>query len=275
MNNYNMYWCFIFFLILNFYNAQNKRFIYEYKFSPDSLNMSYIKSEYMILNVSDKVSQFYSEPKYKSDSLLYSNSQKGIISMPISKKFFNDRIIKYINSNQITFISFISNACYNVKESLFFKWEILPEYDLIFGYKVQKAITYYHGRKWFAWFCNDIPISDGPYKFNGLPGLILKIFDASESHVFEIKGIENTTSDFNYPELNNYSNKMNIDYKQYKKLYKNYLLNPVSDLIGKIPDYIDSEGNHISGQLKVREIEEFRKDEIKKNNNILEPDLFK
>jgi GLPGLI family protein len=54
--------------------------------------------------------------------------------------------------------------------------------EKIGNWEAQKATTEFGGRKWTAWFCEEIPLSDGPYKFKGLPGLIVKISDADNSH---------------------------------------------------------------------------------------------
>lgn len=262
--------CYCLIFLFGFLNAQNNKFIYEYKFIPDSTVRSINRIEFMVLNIGKNNSQFFSLNKYKSDSIQYSDNNKGLMSMPLNIKNVNERIIKFNNSNDLISISYLSSICYQIKEHNDLIWNVLPEYNEILGYKVQKAITKYKGRNWIAWFCSDIPISDGPYKFKGLPGLILKIFDSTNSHLFEIKGIEKNLTDFQYPEFQNYSNKINVDDKQYKKIYKNYTQNPAADLIGKIPDYYDSEGHLIKGQQKVREIEEYRKKEIRENNNMLE-----
>lgn len=47
----------------------------------------------------------------------------------------------------------------------------------------------YQNRTWTAWFTQEIPIEEGPYKFRGLPGLIIKMNDSSETWVFELLGI--------------------------------------------------------------------------------------
>lgn len=54
-------------------------------------------------------------------------------------------------------------------------WEIGDSTKTVMGYDCIEASTDYHGRKWRAWFTADIPISDGPWKFRGLPGLILEV----------------------------------------------------------------------------------------------------
>jgi len=71
-----------------------------------------------------------------------------------------------------------------------FQWELLDKTDSIGGYSAQKARCNYGGREWIAWYTSNIPINDGPYKFRGLPGLIIKMYDKKEHYVFELDAIE-------------------------------------------------------------------------------------
>jgi len=57
-------------------------------------------------------------------------------------------------------------------------WRISTETQTIIGYRSQKATTRFGGRDWTVWFTPDIPISEGPWKLRGLPGLILKAYTA-------------------------------------------------------------------------------------------------
>ena len=43
-----------------------------------------------------------------------------------------------------------------------------------------------------AWFTSEIPIQRGPWKFGGLPGLIVKISDAKKEYNFELVKLERT-----------------------------------------------------------------------------------
>ena len=52
-------------------------------------------------------------------------------------------------------------------------WEILPQKRLIGNIKCQLAKAMVRGRKYNAWFAPEIPLSLGPWKLQGLPGLIL------------------------------------------------------------------------------------------------------
>ena len=63
-----------------------------------------------------------------------------------------------------------------VTDTLFpMKWEILSEHKTVLGYPCTAARTHFRGRTYKAWFTPEIPVSDGPWKFGGLPGLILEV----------------------------------------------------------------------------------------------------
>ena len=53
-------------------------------------------------------------------------------------------------------------------------------------YETQKAETQFGGRTWYAWFTQQIPLQDGPYKFGGLPGLIVKVQDSKGDYSFDL-----------------------------------------------------------------------------------------
>lgn len=64
-------------------------------------------------------------------------------------------------------------------------WEVKNETKSLLNVKVQKAIVSFRGRDYEAWFAPSIRIPDGPYKFNGLPGLILQIGSKDGKFKFE------------------------------------------------------------------------------------------
>lgn len=69
------------------------------------------------------------------------------------------------------------------------EWTITDSVKTIIGYECFKAMTDFRGRHWIAWFTPEIPVSDGPWKLHGLPGLILEAYDMSHDYEFEAKGI--------------------------------------------------------------------------------------
>lgn len=75
------------------------------------------------------------------------------------------------------------------------QWSIKSEKKNIGKFKVIRAEADYLGRKWIAWFAPDIPVSMGPWKLYGLPGLILAAEDTSRKFKFSLR-------DLNIPFLN-------------------------------------------------------------------------
>ena len=69
-------------------------------------------------------------------------------------------------------------------------WKISREKRKILGYTCQKATTSFLGRNYTAWFTKDIPVQNGPWKFGGLPGMILNVSDSEQHYVFECTGAQ-------------------------------------------------------------------------------------
>ncbi|MGO4708602.1 GLPGLI family protein, partial [Chryseobacterium sp. 2TAF14] len=53
-------------------------------------------------------------------------------------------------------------------------------------YTLQKATTTFGGRNWTAWFSKEVNLSEGPYKFRGLPGLIFEVGDNNDNFIFKL-----------------------------------------------------------------------------------------
>lgn len=75
------------------------------------------------------------------------------------------------------------------------EWQITTEEKNILGYTCQRANCNFRGRYWTAWFAVDIPVSDGPWKFSGLPGLIMEVYDWGDQHHFTITGLQHTSDE--------------------------------------------------------------------------------
>lgn len=78
----------------------------------------------------------------------------------------------------------------------------------VLGYQCVMASTDYHGREWTVWFTLEIPLQDGPWKFCGLPGLVMEASEPSGQHRFSITGIESSTPTI-YPIFSSEYEKMN------------------------------------------------------------------
>jgi GLPGLI family protein len=81
------------------------------------------------------------------------------------------------------------------KEYLKNNFIILEEFKNIYNYKCQKATTSIYGREFELWFTTDIPVSDGPWKLSGLPGLIIEAHSKDKFHNFFMTSIKKLAND--------------------------------------------------------------------------------
>jgi GLPGLI family protein len=176
--------------------------LYNFTFLPDSSNPKNIGKDLMVLEIGKKSSLFYSYYHHLGDSLFNDDSKKGVLdnSKDDGGKYYTSFIAYNIATNfpanQITFTDRLS-LIYNYKYSeplISQDWEIMPDTAIISNVKCQKAVTVFRGRKYVAWFSKDIPITYGPWKFFGLPGLIVKISDTKNNFVYELLKIESVKS---------------------------------------------------------------------------------
>ena len=72
-------------------------------------------------------------------------------------------------------------------------WTITQDTKEIMGMACQKATGEFKGRVYDAWFCSQLPYSNGPWKLGGLPGLIIEAYDTKKEVVFNFVSFENVT----------------------------------------------------------------------------------
>lgn len=105
-----------------------------------------------------------------------------------------------------------------------FEWTIEKETKEIGGYTAQMATTQFKGRNYKVWFTSELPFQSGPWKFHGLPGLILEVSDSKEEVFFKYAGFEKLDSEtitFGLPE-----NSISTDQKALDRLVKGVQKNP-------------------------------------------------
>jgi GLPGLI family protein len=86
------------------------------------------------------------------------------------------------------------NVNYLVKETEKINWSLKNEQQNILGYSCQKAVGQFKGREYIVWFTNELPYSFGPWKLNGLPGIVLLAEDSKGEVSFKANGINTYTS---------------------------------------------------------------------------------
>lgn len=165
---------------------------YDLSYKLDSTDLGSEKSEYMILFLGSDVSVYSSRAKTMSRSIV-TNGFSGHTSKSALTKF-HSIIVKDSKKEKIYYTLQVpgipEDHFYYIQDLDLMQWEIGSETKQIEGYHTQKATTNFAGRTYVAWFTPEIPISEGPYKFNGLPGLILEISDTENHYTFNFKGLE-------------------------------------------------------------------------------------
>lgn len=158
-----------------------------------------------ILDIGDHSSHFYSLYSVKrdeiKDSVLRMGGSLGEVMNALEKSPYPSAKEKYqIWKNYpkegiLTFTDAIIKKFRYTEEMAVPEWELTSKDSIIAEYNCQQAETTFLGRKWTAWFATDIPVADGPWKLQGLPGLILAAEDADHYFKFECIEIENVSNE--------------------------------------------------------------------------------
>jgi len=283
-------------------SAQTNRFFYEYKFIPDSNHKEEVKKEMMLLDIDKKGSNYYSQDKFVADSIgraeLERQLKSGGGNISVNRREKPGQVSYKVTKEYPDFKTFlfknISTDRYKVKEDKKPEWKILSDKQKIGEYNAQKATTSFGGREWTAWFSTDLPFQDGPYKFYGLPGLIVKVEDATGSHSMTLVGNKTVKSvdaekDMQVPEnvkILGFGKEIEVTKDQFKKAWKAYVNDPTKnmremmmknggDTNTKFSFKVKtSDGKEISDPNQVfREMEKRTKESLQKDNNPIEPDM--
>lgn len=189
----------------NFLGAQTKtvRIEYDYvaeyslNYQPDSMS-EVRKNATMALLINSTQSMFAAYGNINKDTTKYIGDLIGkkINASTIQPKpdyYFKYYILKK-DGDVTTFdqIAVLQGPYFKYIEYSPFKWKLLKDTATINSLKCQSAECNFGNRKWIAWFTVEIPISDGPYKFSGLPGLIVKISDSQNYWIFELVNFRKT-----------------------------------------------------------------------------------
>ena len=123
------------------------------------------------------------------------------------------------------------------------RWTLTQDTLTLLGYRCTRATTQFKGRQWSAWYAADIPVSEGPWKLCGLPGLILKAEDDEGHYRFTADGLEQSHG--TEPILFGGKDYQPVDRKQYDKMQKRFAADPVGFITGIMPNVkITVQDNH-------------------------------
>ncbi|WP_081819247.1 GLPGLI family protein [Prevotella sp. HUN102] len=172
---------------------------YNYVYQNDTLKGS-TKDDRLVLLIGAKVSKCYSYYSMQMDTTFSKPNWFEIVSAGINQALTSNvdpphkRMKTYVYKNypekQMTVTDGLTEQDYIYTDSLNnIEWTISDSTKTILNYTVQMATCDYRGHHWTAWFALDVPVSDGPWKLHGLPGLIMEAYDTKAYHHFTLVGI--------------------------------------------------------------------------------------
>lgn len=225
-----LYLCLSAFIIDN----TNYKVVYKVRYI-SHLDTKTVKTERAFLIIkNNQESSYTTENTYKQDSIKQL-VREGILA---AQEVMNDKYPKtgfnhFVQKNykeqslRIHNLIAIDNYIYNQKNELV--WQLYPDTLKVQNYVCNKATTTYEGRDYIAWYTTEIPISDGPYKFWGLPGLIIKIYDTENHYTFTLESFEKYTGK-SYSVPYQTRKTYEVTYDKFKTLSKEFTENPLKTL---------------------------------------------
>ncbi len=136
---------------------------------------------------------FYNVETFTEDSLRHNDLtawQKALSNALTRKQRANKAnrpyyILADLQQKTYIFKDKIGTNSFSYTDSLpTFNWQLKSEYRDIAGHRCAKAIGKYMGRTYEAWYATDIPTHVGPWKFYGLPGLVMSVYDTQHQYSF-------------------------------------------------------------------------------------------
>ena len=210
--------------------------IYELSYQPDSTDVESVKTEPMLLYIGDDISRFSSWGTAVGDSLKadVSKTNKGLAAIhqlqkQIPKTDFPYNIFKLRKSGKVYYSERVATDNLLYEEDLpLMNWQIKNATKEVAGYRTQKATTAFAGRTYTAWFTAEIPITEGPHKFSGLPGLIVELSDSRNEYNFRLTSFEQLVPSI---EVNfNPGDHMKVEKEEFQQIKRNYDLDPIAAL---------------------------------------------
>ncbi len=249
--------------------AQNKAYI-EVSYTAYSPSLkdgkSVMKNQYILL-ANNNVSKFYSPNTEYIDSLnstpegtakYQEMTRSAYLGGKIKElprrdgsyyitKSFDDKSLHCYDANGL-------DKFYYMETPEEWNWDIKETTKEIFGYECIEATTDFHGRRWTVWFTPEIPILNGPWKFDGLPGLILEAVAEGDQYKFIASGIQQTEKLILPIYLENeYEKTTRLNFLKDKRSFLDNTLSRLNAQLGDISlvKVEDENGNDISNSLFV------------------------
>ncbi|MCL1973754.1 MAG: GLPGLI family protein [Bacteroidetes bacterium] len=191
---------------------------YEVRSVRDSLELDQFVEDVMVLQIGKQgISKYYNDTNRRRDSIIRAMNPQlsappagGNATYRINPQQMQlprssgdqTTVFKNWPTGSLTVTDQVMMNAYSYTESPNqMEWKILPDTDTLLSYFCQKAVTEFRGRKFEAWFTPEIPLNEGPWKFCGLPGLILQVSDTRQHYLFQCTGLVQVDGPIEFAEL--------------------------------------------------------------------------
>lgn len=176
---------------------ETMEFVYDYSWCCDTTKLleKNRDGDRMLLQIGpDGLSKFSSYKNLTVDSIILKSTREQIIDAAVEGKLSTGEfmtIYKNYPQGKLTHTEKICEDWFRYDENMpEFDWELTDSTTTVLGHECRGARTYFRGREWNVFYAEDIPIMEGPWKFHGLPGLIMKASDCKGEYLFECIGID-------------------------------------------------------------------------------------
>lgn len=184
----------------------------------------------LLLEVGRNMTKFYSYKTWQTDSLVRATPLEQVMAnLGSFHGGVQDVLFRDQSAGRLTHTDQIGMDHLLYTEPLpDCGWELADGERTILGYVCRRAACTFRGRSYEAWYAPEIAVSCGPWKFGGLPGLILAIRDDAGVLDLEATGVEQRVEPIRMTDRNY----LKTNRKKYLDLKQKAMTDPVGYLTG-------------------------------------------
>jgi GLPGLI family protein len=144
-------------------------------------------TSYEKIDMINKFSDYINQQAISNGGNITNLNLKGNIPRPVT----NTDFYTFVKERKVCVVELMMMNKYIYDDSIsIINWKLTKDTANFSGIACKKAQAYFKGRNWIAWYAPDLPFQSGPWKLNGLPGLIITAYDERKDIQFEFSGME-------------------------------------------------------------------------------------
>ena len=211
------------------FEKSNLNIYYQFKFLKDAKVSQNPREGLCVLQIGENYSKFSDTKTIQRDSLFEKFSHlESVGAKEMNQLFMYNPLWETESLKSVIDKKVIYQKRYKTKYEYEefqpeLKWQLHNDSKKILDYSCKKATVKYRGREFTAWYTTEVPINNGPYVFEGLPGLILELEDSQNKYHFTAVGIDKKPMDIY---LRNGKEILKISRAKFREVEKTYHDNP-------------------------------------------------